>query len=114
MSISINIKNLRERHGLTQKEFAEIANVSDKAVSTWENGTKIPRMGALQLLADHFGILKSDLIEIPNSTAAKDENQLLAVYRDLDEPNQNDVLEYAELKWYKQKALPEKLKRNNF
>lgn len=63
MSIGKNIKKLRELHNLSQKELAEIAGVSDKAVSTWENEVKDPRMGAIQKIADHFGILKSDIIE---------------------------------------------------
>ncbi|MFE7082528.1 LexA family protein [Priestia megaterium] len=63
MSIGKNIKKLREIHNLSQKELAEIAGVSDKAVSTWENGLKDPRMGSIQKIADHFGILKSDIIE---------------------------------------------------
>ena len=63
MSIGENIKYLRESHGLTQVQLAEIAGVTDKAVSTWENDTKTPRMGALQKIADHFGIAKSDIIE---------------------------------------------------
>ncbi|MGG3798945.1 LexA family protein [Metabacillus fastidiosus] len=63
MSIGKNIKKLREIHNLSQKELAEIAGVSDKAVSTWENELKEPRMGAIQKIADHFGILKSDIIE---------------------------------------------------
>ncbi|MGE6611907.1 LexA family protein [Peribacillus sp. NPDC076916] len=63
MSIGKNIKKLREIHNLSQKDLAEIAGVSDKAVSTWENGIKDPRMGAIQKIADHFGILKSDIIE---------------------------------------------------
>ena len=63
MSISDNIKKLRQMHNLSQAEFGRIAGVSDKAVSTWENGTKTPRMGAIQRLADHFGISKSMIIE---------------------------------------------------
>lgn len=63
MSIGKNIKKLRELHNLSQKELAEIAGVSDKAVSTWENELKEPRMGTIQKIADHFGILKSDIIE---------------------------------------------------
>lgn len=63
MSIGKNIKRLREQHNLSQEELAEIAGVTDKAVSTWENETKTPRMGAIQKIADHFGILKSDIIE---------------------------------------------------
>ncbi|WP_445505782.1 LexA family protein [Niallia sp. 03091] len=66
MSIGRNIKKLREIHNLSQKELGEIAGVSDKAVSTWEKGLKDPRMGAIQKIADHFGILKSDIIENKN------------------------------------------------
>lgn len=63
MSIGQNIKRLRETHGMSQMQLAEIAGVTDKAVSTWENDVKIPRMGAIQKLADYFGIAKSDIIE---------------------------------------------------
>ncbi len=61
--ISKNIKILRERYNLSQKELAVIAGVSDKAVSSWERGTKEPRMGAIQKLAEHFNLKKSNLIE---------------------------------------------------
>ena len=63
MPIGENIKRLRIMHGLSQKELARIAGVSDKAVSTWESGSKEPRMGAVQKIADHFGLKKSNLIE---------------------------------------------------
>ena len=63
MSIGSNIRRLREQHRLTQKELGAIASVSDKAVSTWENGTKEPRMGAIQRLAEYFDIPKSVLLD---------------------------------------------------
>lgn len=66
MSIADNIKRLRESHGLNQSEFGRIAGVSDKAVSTWENGLKTPRMGAVQKLSDHFGIPKSEILDDGN------------------------------------------------
>lgn len=63
MSIGQNIRRLRESHGMNQIQLAEIAGVTDKAVSTWENDLKIPRMGAIQRIADYFGLMKSDIIE---------------------------------------------------
>lgn len=63
MSISENIRILRKKYKLSQKDLAQIAGVTDKAVSTWERGIKEPRMGAIQRIADHFGLKKSDLIE---------------------------------------------------
>lgn len=63
MSIGQNIKRLRALHGMNQSELAQIAGVTDKAVSTWENDLKIPRMGAIQKIADYFHISKSAIIE---------------------------------------------------
>ncbi len=69
MGIKENIKKLRETHNLSQKDMAKIAGVSDKAISSWETGEREPRMGAIQKMADHFGIKKSDIIEdAPNGT----------------------------------------------
>lgn len=63
MSIADNIKRIREMYGLSQEEFAKIAGVSDKAVSTWETGRNEPRMGAIQKIADYFNITKSEIID---------------------------------------------------
>ena len=89
--ISKNIKILRERYNLSQKELAVIAGVSDKAVSSWERGTKEPRMGAIQKLAEHFNLKKSNLIEDDGMTdlisAPQDftpkEKELIKKYRRL-------------------------------
>ena len=63
MSIADNIKKLREEHKLTQEEFGKIAGVSDKAVSTWELGSKIPRMGTIQKISEYFNIPKSAILD---------------------------------------------------
>lgn len=63
MSIAENIKRLREAHNLTQSELGAIAGVTDKAVSTWELGIKVPRMGAVSRIAAHFGIAKSAILD---------------------------------------------------
>ncbi|WP_426201721.1 helix-turn-helix transcriptional regulator [Paenibacillus sp. Dod16] len=63
MGISENIKMLREKFDLTQQDLADIAGVTNKAVSAWENGLKEPRMGAIEKIATHFNIKKSNIIE---------------------------------------------------
>lgn len=63
MGIKENIVELRKREKLTQEELAKIAGVSRGAVAQWESGFSEPRMGAIQKLADHFDISKSDIIE---------------------------------------------------
>lgn len=54
--------SLREEHNLTQREFAKILDVSDKAVSKWENGQAIPRMDTLEKIAETFETTVEDLI----------------------------------------------------
>lgn len=63
MSIAENIKRIRLEHGLSQAELGKIAGVSDKAVSTWELGSKTPRMGAVEKMATYFGIAKSVIVD---------------------------------------------------
>ena len=96
MGIKENIKLLREKYNLSQKDLALIAGVSDKAVSTWESGAKEPRMGAIQKIADHFGLKKSNIIEddglAPDTPLSpRDERQIAAdlekMLADLDNQN---------------------------
>ena len=59
-------KNLRyyaSRRGISQKELAEIIGVSAPTMNEWFKGKKFPRMDKVELLANYFNILKSDLIE---------------------------------------------------
>lgn len=119
MSIAENIKALRTAHKLSQTDFGKIAGVTDKAVSTWENGEKIPRMGAIQKLADHFGISKSDIIEDKCNTPttnfintvilAPNEKQMLEYFRSFNEEGQekilNEAYDMSQLDKYKTKAI---------
>jgi repressor LexA len=63
MDIANKILSLRQQHGLTQEELGRIAGVTDKAVSSWENGTRLPRIGTIEKIANYFGITKSEIIE---------------------------------------------------
>lgn len=63
MSIADNIKRLRLAAELSQVELGKIAGVTDKAVSTWESGQKIPRMGAVEKMAAYFGVPKSVILD---------------------------------------------------
>lgn len=62
MSIGENIKRLRESRGLTQSQLGDAIGVTDKAVSTWESGTRMPRMNVVDRLAAFFGIDKRNLL----------------------------------------------------
>ena len=108
MGISENIKILRERYGLSQKELGQIAGVSDKAVSTWKQGLKEPRMGAIQKLADYFSIRKSDIIEdgglmskrtpSPSLSLTQQEETHIKKYRQLDADGKEEIDDIIDVK----------------
>jgi transcriptional regulator with XRE-family HTH domain len=59
-------KNLRyymKESGKTQKELCQIVGVSTSTFNDWVRGKKYPRIDKIEILANYFQILKSDLIE---------------------------------------------------
>lgn len=47
----------------SRKEVADAIGVSYYTFTSWVTGKKYPRMDKVEMLAEYFGILKSDLIE---------------------------------------------------
>lgn len=52
-----------ELNNKNQMDLMKDLSLSSSTVSNWCTGQKLPRMGKIQMLADYFGINKSDLIE---------------------------------------------------
>ena len=61
-TIGKNICEYRKLANLSQIEFAEKLNYSDKAISKWERGESLPDIVVLKQIADMFGITVNDLI----------------------------------------------------
>ena len=54
--IGSNLIFLRKKAGLTQLEFGEKFNYSDKTVSKWEQGDVVPSVETLKQIADFYGV----------------------------------------------------------
>ena len=54
--IGTNLTFLRKKAGLTQLEFGEKFNYSDRTVSKWELGDIIPSVEVLKSIADFYGV----------------------------------------------------------
>lgn len=63
MTVADNIKAIRSIFNVTQRELAEVAGVTENAVSKWENGYAEPRMGAVEKIAACYGLSKLNIIE---------------------------------------------------
>lgn len=58
-----NLRYYMESRGKNQKELAEIVGVSAPTMNDWLKAKKYPRIDKIEILANYFGIMKSDLIE---------------------------------------------------
>lgn len=58
-----NLSYYVRRSGKTQKEIAAVVGVAPSTFNDWLKAKKYPRIDKIEILADFFGILKSDLIE---------------------------------------------------
>lgn len=61
--MSKNLKYYIEKSGKDRRELSEIWGFPYSTVTEWINGRKYPRIDRIEVMADYFGILKSDLIE---------------------------------------------------
>jgi len=86
-----NLKRYMDRAGKNQKDMADIVGVSAPTFSDWINAKKYPRIDKIEIMADYFGILKSDLIEDKSEEIKKEP----AMYDGLTE-NQKKLIEFAQ------------------
>ena len=59
------LKNLREKHHLTQEQMAQRVMVTRQAVSRWETGETQPGIDTLKLLSREFGLSINTLLGSP-------------------------------------------------
>ena len=98
---SKNLSYYIEVSNRDQKEIAKIIGVAPSTFNEWVKGKKYPRIDKIEMLANYFGILKSDLIEdtatkkdISHSiTVTKGEQMLLDLFRQVPEDKQEMVLQ---------------------
>lgn len=102
MSIGDNIKLLRHRNHETQKQLGEALGLSEMAVSQWENGRAVPRMGSIERMAVHWQVTKSEIVggadevKVPLPSLTMREVSLILIYRELDDAGQLKLLDFAD------------------
>ena len=98
---AFNLRKQMEIHGKTRNDICKALDISYFTVSDWVNGKKYPRMDKVEMLANYFGILKSDLIEDKEENEnspdqiklTEGEELLLKLFRQIPEENRGMVLE---------------------
>lgn len=67
-----------ERSGKSQKDLAEIVGVAASTFNDWCKAKKYPRIDKIEILANYFGIQKSDLIEEKLTEEKEKDNEAVA------------------------------------
>lgn len=58
-----NLKKYMQLNGKSRTEVCQALGFKYSTFADWINGKKYPRMDKIEMLANYFGIMKSDLIE---------------------------------------------------
>lgn len=91
-----NIKEIRMKNQMTQKELAEAIGVKPQTISSWEVNRTEPNMEALEALAANLNCRKSELIgeraDRIQMNLSSEETELIKAFRRMSKPEQAIIL----------------------
>ena len=77
---SKNLKKYMQLNNKTQSDLINDLDLSSSTISNWCTGQKLPRMNKIEMLANYFGINKSDLLEEKDTDKTVD-NDIIRIER---------------------------------
>lgn len=93
ITMSNNLKRYLKINNITRSQLSESLGISYSTVSDWINGKAYPRIDKIEMMANYFGINKSDLVE---DKANQKEIDIANMVNDLmDNLNSNQALMYS-------------------
>lgn len=123
--IAKNLRNIAYNAGKTQADIAKDLNISKATVSSWMNGTRIPRMDKIDLLCHYFNVTRTSIMETETDprvlqvkfdikpyskllkwieeTEAEGLSEVLEAYCEFNEQDRNEVLSLVRMKMQKYK-----------
>ena len=107
---SIKLKELRQKHNLSQKEFAEILKVSTGTVGNWEVGLREPDFKMLIKIADMFNISCDYLLDRFSNDEDINENKIRISISSIEE----EMLQILKISPPKMINLSKKIRRKQF
>ena len=120
MNFNIRLKQLRQKHKLTQSELADILNLKPTAVSNYESQRNEPSFEKLIALSKYFDVSCDYLLGISDAylpvggeVLDKDIVDFFSLYQQLSPENIKDLKNYANYLLYKQ-AIKGEQKKDDF
>jgi transcriptional regulator with XRE-family HTH domain len=114
MNFNIRLKQLRQKHKLTQSELADILNLKPTAVSNYESRRNEPSFEKLIALSKYFDVSCDYLLGISDAylpvggeVLDKDIVEFFSIYQQLSLENVKDLKNFANYLLYKQEIKGE-------
>ena len=102
INLDVFTRNFKRHLALSGKRQVEVANavgVSTGTITDWKKGRSYPRMDKIQLLAEFFGIQKSDLVEdvnIAKETVSEEDQKVLDLLHQVPKDKRAAAIEMCE------------------
>ncbi len=98
MKLGTTLKELLSIHEMTQKQLAEVLDLSPSALGNYIQGTREPDYDTLIRIADYFHVTTDFLIRNDHNTKlSQDEEMLLHIFRSLTGEQQDFYLEQGQI-----------------
>lgn len=97
---SRNLSRCLRRSDKSQRELADAIGVHPATICDWLKERTYPRMDKVQLIAEFFGISKSELVEdsyVAKETVSGKEQKLLDLFHNVPEEHRDGLLDLIEV-----------------
>ena len=92
IKVGNNMKKLRKKAGLTQKDMGELLNIPCSTYSNFENNNREPKKQILIQIAEIFDVKLEDLLSI-NSTSTKTPKEHLVIPYDIKNIQKTEIIQ---------------------
>ena len=127
--LSKNLVYYMENNNIDRNKLCKDLGLKYSTVSEWISAKKYPRIDKIEILANYFGINKSDLIEeqlmTPNPDSppepqepaehelSKNEREMIEIFKDLTETQQGELIGRAKVMQEHNRTEAEALEKEN-
>ncbi|MSS64476.1 helix-turn-helix domain-containing protein [Velocimicrobium porci] len=109
MTFNIRLKQLRQKHKLTQSELADILGLKPTAISNYESKRNEPSFEKLIALSKYFDVscdyllgISDAYLPIGGEVLDKDIVEFFNLYQQLDEESTKEIRQYINYLLYRQ------------
>lgn len=93
--IAKNLRNIMFDAGKSQADVSRDLRISKATISSWMNGTRIPRMDKIDLLCHYFNVTRHQLMEPSQDIVDSSSDKLISIYKSLNKSGREQLLKYA-------------------